>query len=120
MPGLDPYLSTVLKQEPHHGRRPAVLRDHAGEREQPCGLGAIDPAQLDRGDPVEVDRRPRLAGGTARSLPAAAREDGREAAVGGLEGYLADREDGVLKACRDHGAIAGILRPQLETRARPQ
>jgi hypothetical protein len=61
-----------------------------------------------------------LARGAARGLAAAAHDNGREASVGGLEGYLAHREDGVLKTCRDHGEIAGILRPQLETRARRQ
>ena len=118
--GLDPYLGAVLEQEPHHGRGLARLGNHAGEFEQARGLGAVDPAQLDRGDRIEVDRGPCLARRAARGLAAAAHDDGCEAAVGGLESHLAHREDGVLKTRRDHGEIAGILRPQLESLARGQ
>ena len=86
------------------------------ELEQPRGLRTVDPAQLDRRHRIEVDRGARLARGAAGGPAAAAHDDGREAAVGRLEGHLAHREDGVLQARRDHGEIAGVFRPQSETR----
>ena len=61
-----------------------------------------------------------LTGGAAVALAAVAHDECREAPVGGLEGHLADREDRVLKAGRDHGKIAGVFRPQSETRAHRQ
>ena len=114
--GLDPYLGTVLEQEPYHACGPARLGKCAREREQPRRLHPVDPAQLDRANVVEVNRGLRLARRSACGLAAAAHENGGEAAIGGLEGHLADCEDGVLEAGGDHGEIAGILRPQLETR----
>ena len=73
-------------------------------------------------DDTESKRRAAVAWpcGAAVGRAAAAHGERGEAALGGLEGQLADREDGILQAGRDHGEIAGIFRPQLEARARCQ